>query len=98
MLQPQTDAVHLFSEAGRLAFADRAQYVADSDFVPVDVAALTNSSYLAQRASLITDRSMGRAAAGVPAAAHVSWAPDLSPLRLATSHISRSMILATRCR
>ncbi len=87
-LQPQADAVHLFSEAGRLAFADRAQYVADSDFVPVDVAALTNSSYLAQRASLITDRSMGHATSGVPEATHASWAPDLSPLRVATSHIS----------
>ncbi|MDZ7651301.1 MAG: gamma-glutamyltransferase [Burkholderiaceae bacterium] len=87
-LEPQPDAVHLFSEAGRLAFADRAQFVADPDFVPVDSAALTRPAYLAQRAALIMDRSMGRAAAGTPAAAQLAFAPDESPHRTATSHIS----------
>jgi gamma-glutamyltranspeptidase/glutathione hydrolase len=87
-LEPQPDAVHLFSEAGRLAFADRAQFVADPDFVPVDSAALTSTAYLAQRATLITDRSMGRAAAGSPGAAPLAFAPDESPHRTATSHIS----------
>ena len=87
-LEPQADAVHLFSEAGRLAFADRAQYVADPDFVPVDAAALTSPGYLARRAMLVTDRSMGRAKAGAPTHARVSFAPDESPHRVATSHIS----------
>jgi len=87
-LQPQPDAVHLFSEIGRLVYADRAQYVADSDFVPVDVAALISPTYLAQRARLVTDRSLGRASAGVPPAMKTAWAPDVSPLRPATSHVS----------
>ncbi|MEW5879136.1 MAG: gamma-glutamyltransferase family protein [Pseudomonadota bacterium] len=87
-LEPQADAVHLFSEAGRLAFADRNRYVADSDFVPVDVAALTSPAYLAGRAKLIGDRSMGRASPGAPAGAKVAWADDVSPDRIATSHIS----------
>jgi gamma-glutamyltranspeptidase/glutathione hydrolase len=87
-LEPQPDAVHLFSEAGRLAFADRAQFVADPDFVPVDANALTSPAYLAQRARLISDRSMGRAAAGAPAGAKVAMAPDESPHRVATSHVS----------
>ncbi len=87
-LEPQVDAVHLFSEAGRLAFADRALYVADPDFVPVDMFALTDPRYLADRAKLITDRSMGHAQPGVPAGYRIAWAPDRSPLRVSTSHIS----------
>ncbi len=87
-LEPQPDAVHLFSEAGRLAFADRNRYVADSDFVPVDVAALTSSAYLAARATLIGDRSMGRASPGTPAGMKTAWADGVSPDRIATSHIS----------
>jgi gamma-glutamyltranspeptidase/glutathione hydrolase len=87
-LEPQADAVHLFSEAGRLAFADRGLYVADPDFVPVDMFALTNREYLAERAKLITDKSMGRAQPGAPAGYRIAWAPDPSPLRVSTSHIS----------
>ncbi|MFN7888236.1 MAG: gamma-glutamyltransferase family protein, partial [Betaproteobacteria bacterium] len=87
-LQPQADGVHLFSEAGRLAFADRNLYVADSDFVAVDVAGLIDPTYLAQRAKLIGDRSMGRAPPGVPPGTKLSFAPDRSPDRVATSHVS----------
>jgi len=86
-LEPQTDAVHLFSEAGRLAFADRNVYVADPDFVAVDWMALTEPRYLADRAQLIGERSMGRAEAGVPAGYRIAWAADES-LRGATSHVS----------
>jgi gamma-glutamyltranspeptidase/glutathione hydrolase len=87
-LQPQADAVHLFSEAGRLAFSDRNLYVADADFVTVDMAGLVDPQYLAQRARLITDRSMGRAHPGLPPGAKLSFAPDRSPDRIATSHLS----------
>lgn len=87
-LEPQPDAAHLFSEAARLAFADRNRYVADGDFVPVDVAALTSPGYLAERAKLIGDRSMGRAEPGSPAGVKAAWAEDVSPDRIATSHIS----------
>ncbi len=87
-LEPQADAVHLFSEAGRLAFADRNLYVSDPDFVPQDMFALTNRDYLADRAKLVTDKSMGRAQPGVPAGYRIAWAQDGSPARVATSHIS----------
>lgn len=87
-IEPQAGAVHLFSEAGRLAFADRNRYVADSDFVAVDVAALTNPGYLAERAKLIGDRSMGRASPGTPPGMKLAWADDVTPERIATSHIS----------
>jgi gamma-glutamyltranspeptidase/glutathione hydrolase len=57
-------AVHLFAEAGRLAYADRALYVGDPGFVEVPVATLLNSGYLAQRAAQIGERSMRRALPG----------------------------------
>lgn len=58
-------ALHYFSEAGRLAFADRDAYVADPDFVDVPVTALLDPDYLRQRAALIrSDRSMGVAQPG----------------------------------
>jgi gamma-glutamyltranspeptidase/glutathione hydrolase len=84
---PTVDAVHLFSEAGRLAFADRNVYVADPDFVPVDWMALIDPRYLADRAKLIGKRTMGRAEPGVPAGYRLAWAADES-LRGATSHVS----------
>ena len=87
-LKPQAEAVHLFSEAGRLAFADRGLYVADSDFVSVNVAGLLDPSYLKQRAGLIGDKSMGTAKPGVPPGTKTSAASDPSPDKAATSHIS----------
>ena len=61
------EAVHWFSEAGRLAYADRARYAADSDFVPMP-SGLLDSRYLKERATLIGERSMGIADAGRPVA------------------------------
>jgi gamma-glutamyltranspeptidase/glutathione hydrolase len=87
-LEPQAGAVHLFAEAGRLAFADRGQYVADSDFVPVNVAGLVDPDYVRRRAQLIGDRSMGLAAPGVPPGQAIAFAPDASPPKASTSHIS----------
>ena len=60
-------AIHLIAEASRLAFADRALFLADSDFVEVPVAGLLDTGYLAERAALIRlDKSMGKAGAGAP--------------------------------
>ncbi len=86
-LEPTPEAVHLLAEAGRLAFADRALYVADADFVPVPVAGLVAPDYLAKRAALIGERSMGIAKPGVPAGIQVAYAPDRSPLRISTSQV-----------
>ena len=67
--KPSIMAVHLVSEAERLAYADRNKYVADTDFVALPasgVDSLLNRDYLKGRAALIsTTRSMGTAAAGV---------------------------------
>ena len=84
---PDPKAVHLFSEAGRLAFADRGLYVADPDFVAIP-AGLTSPAYLKERAALIGDKSMGRATPGDPGRLKTSRAPDQSPELPSTSHIS----------
>jgi gamma-glutamyltranspeptidase/glutathione hydrolase len=67
MRVPDPAAVHLVSEALRLAYADRNTYMADTDFVPLPaqgVASFLSPSYLAKRAARIQARSMGRAPAG----------------------------------
>ncbi|BBH46568.1 gamma-glutamyltransferase [Pseudomonas sp. KU43P] len=87
-LEPTPLAVHLVAEAERLAFADRAQYLADSDYVPVPVEALIDPAYLAKRATLIGEHSMKRARPGTPQGASLALAPDRSPLRISTSHLS----------
>jgi gamma-glutamyltranspeptidase/glutathione hydrolase len=51
-------AVHLFAEAGKLAFADRARYLGDPDFAPIPVSRLLNGEYLDRRARLIGERAM----------------------------------------
>jgi gamma-glutamyltranspeptidase/glutathione hydrolase len=47
------DAWHLFAEASRLAYADRARYLGDPDFVTAPVEGLLDRAYLSQRAMLI---------------------------------------------
>lgn len=86
-IEPAPQAVHLIAEAERLAYADRAQYVADTDFVPVPVKGLLDPAYLASRASLIGERSMGSAKPGTPPGVQVAYAPDRSPLRISTSQV-----------
>ncbi len=69
-LEPTPQAAHLFSEAGRLAYADRARYPADPERVPApagDWQRLVAPTYLAQRLQRIGDTSLGHAEAGVPA-------------------------------
>jgi gamma-glutamyltranspeptidase/glutathione hydrolase len=65
-------AVHYFSEAGRLAFADRARYIGDPAFVSVPTRALLDPTYLDKRASLIGERSMRLATPGDTEAAGTS--------------------------
>jgi gamma-glutamyltranspeptidase/glutathione hydrolase len=53
-----SERYHLMAEAMRRAFADRAEYMGDSDFVKVPVAGLVDKSYAATlRASINTDRA-----------------------------------------
>ncbi|MFC5512230.1 gamma-glutamyltransferase [Massilia jejuensis] len=87
---PGVDAVHLFSEAGRLAYADRNRYAADTDFVPLPgrgLSSLIDKTYLAQRAALIGERSMGEAPAGKPPGMDVAWGTDNAIETASTSHL-----------
>jgi gamma-glutamyltranspeptidase/glutathione hydrolase len=65
MMPMSLEAVHYFSEAGRLAFADRDRYVADPDFITVPVDSLLDARYLRMRGAQIDSRiSMGTALPG----------------------------------
>ena len=82
------DAVHLISEAYRLAYADRQKFIGDPAFVSVPVQGLLDAGYLKQRASLIRmDRTMGVPTAGAPTGAEPRGLDD-SPSLPSTSHVS----------
>jgi gamma-glutamyltranspeptidase/glutathione hydrolase len=88
---PSADLLHAYTEAARLAYADRAQYLADPDFVQPPAGrwtSLLDDAYLKQRAALIGARSMGSAKPGVPAGGASAWAPQATQPESGTSHIS----------
>jgi gamma-glutamyltranspeptidase/glutathione hydrolase len=92
---PSSDWLHLYTEASRLAFADRAQFVADPAFVQPpagDWSSLLVPEYLAQRAKLIDtnpgSKAMPAAPAGQPGTMQLSYAPMPEQPEYGTSHIS----------
>ncbi len=88
---PSPDFVHRYTEASRLAFADRAQYVADPDFVPApagDWRSLLAPDYLRQRSTGIGAQSMKVAQPGQPMSVKTSLAPMPAQPEYGTSHIS----------
>ena len=82
------DTVHLFTQAGRLAFADRGLYVGDTDFITVPVEGMLDEEYLASRAALIGHNDMGRADPGVPPGDFDPSAPSTIGNGSGTSHVS----------
>ncbi len=92
---PSAQWLHLYTEASRLAFADRALYVADPAFVQAPGGNWMNMlapGYLAQRASLIdlapNAQTMKTAKPGNPAGVKTSFAPMPDQIEYGTSHIS----------
>lgn len=81
-------AWHLFAEAQRLAYADRAHYLADPDFIAVPAAGLIDPAYLAARSAAISpDHTMKTALPGQPAGAPASLGQGLEPVENGTSHL-----------
>ena len=83
-------AVHLISEASRLAYADRRRYIGDPDFVAVPVDGMLDSVYLRRRAEQISGTgSMGKASPGRPRGAEkAQLADDEREGFPSTSHLS----------
>lgn len=81
-LQP----THLFSQASRMAFADRNQWIADPDFVDVPADAMLDDQYLASRAGQIGEQDMGTAEPGLYL--QPEYLQDIAYERPNTSHIS----------
>ncbi|WP_411883631.1 gamma-glutamyltransferase family protein [Polaromonas sp. YR568] len=90
---PSADWLHLYTEASRLVFADRGQYLGDPDFVQPPGGSwmsLLDPAYLSERARLIqpTGPSMKTAKPGVPGAVKTAYAPMPEQVEHGTSHIS----------
>ena len=82
---------HIFAEASRLAYADRARYLADPEFVQVPVKGLLDPGYIAGRAGVIPmfQGSTGPAEAGDPPFREGRLhAPDGLRDRPGTTHVS----------
>lgn len=87
--------LHEYNEAARLAYADRAQYLADPAFVRPPAGrweSLLEPSYLRERAALIGPRAAARVLPGRPGAGSshepLAFAPMPAQLEHGTSHIS----------
>jgi gamma-glutamyltranspeptidase/glutathione hydrolase len=88
---PSSEWLHFYTEAARLAFADRGQFVGDPDFVSApggDWKTMLHPTYLKQRSSLIGVQSMKLAQPGNPAGSKSAYAPMPAQEEYGTSHIS----------
>ncbi len=90
-LAPTADWLHYYAEASRLAFADRAQYVGDPDFVPApggNWRTMLAPAYLAERSKLIGAQSMKAGKPGNPGGAPLAFGMPSDQPEYGTSHIS----------
>ena len=88
---PTEEWLHAYFESSKLAFADRALYIGDPEFTEPpanDWNSLLDSEYLGKRSDLITDVSMGEAAAGDPGDGTAFWGVHPEQPEKGTSHIS----------
>ena len=90
---PTAQWLHRYTEAARLAFADRALYLGDPDFVAAPAgswSSLLAPDYLAARAGLIQPEGQRLPAvqAGAPGPVSLGYAPMPAQPEYGTSHIS----------
>ncbi len=80
----------IISDASQLAFADRAQYMADEDYVPMPTQGLLDDNYLSDRAQQITvGKALQDARPGTPPWQHaMRLSPDQSIELPSTSHFN----------
>ncbi|MEY3018051.1 MAG: hypothetical protein RL336_1186, partial [Pseudomonadota bacterium] len=78
---------HLYSQASRVAFADRERYAADADFVDVPLQQLLSPSYLAARAEQINVHRDAGKAMPLELAPQLTYADDDGYSLPSTSHL-----------
>ena len=80
----------IYGDASRLAFADRARYMADSDYVPVPVKGLVEGRYMEERSLLLGGpKALETVEPGQPKYDHGQLLADDESIELpSTSHIS----------
>lgn len=79
-------AIHYFTQASRLAFADRNVYMGDPDFAYIPTQELLEADYIRQRSALITEKDTP-AVAGEPKE-KLAYAQDDAYELPSTSHVS----------
>jgi gamma-glutamyltranspeptidase/glutathione hydrolase len=92
-LQPETlSQTYLMSEAEKLSYADRVEYLGDPAFVTAPVSGMLDASYLQSRAALIDpEHALSDVKAGTPPVKHaerLDFAPQVTPVAHGTSHLT----------
>jgi gamma-glutamyltranspeptidase/glutathione hydrolase len=84
------DTWRIIGDASRLAFADRAVYIADTDFVNVPIKELTDQNYINKRANFLNSKNkIEKVKAGnLISKSSLNWIEDISLELPSTSHIS----------
>ena len=79
--------IHLFSEAGSLAYADRDYYIADPDFVDVPVNGMLNEDYISERSELIKKETSLRDRKPGKPKGYTKFSKNVDISRPSTSHL-----------
>ena len=79
--------IHLFSEAGSLAYADRDYYIADPDFVDIPVNGMLSEDYISERSKLIKKETSLRDRKPGKPKGYTKFSKNVDISRPSTSHL-----------